>query len=184
MICEAVPMEEENKGVRYWYWLHRDIAPLGREGLVFVLLNPSTAIATIDDPTIRRCMGFAAAWGYREPTVVNLFAIRATKPKDLIPGGNSRNRPEKPSRHTMGLPSRPYGDGRLGKPRFAPREINGRSGHHSKAPRTAHDHKGPARASALPPQGFETAQDAATGWLGVEYVVPFPTITSQNPKRG
>ena len=84
MICESVPMEEENEGARYRYWLHRAIAPLDRKGLVFVLLNPSTAIATIDDPTIRRCMGFAAAWGYRELTVVNLFAIRATKPKDLI----------------------------------------------------------------------------------------------------
>lgn len=27
-------------------------------------LNPSTADETKDDPTIRRCLGFAKAWGY------------------------------------------------------------------------------------------------------------------------
>ena len=113
MICESVPMKEEHKGDHYRYWLHRDIAPLRREGLVFVLLNPSTATATIDAPTIPRSMVFAAL-GYRELTVVNLFAIRATKPKDLIQAGTRTIAPKKPSRHTMGLPSRPYGGGRGG----------------------------------------------------------------------
>lgn len=52
-------------------------------GCVFVMLNPSTADAEVDDPTIRRCIGFANREGYNHLTVVNLFAFRATNPKDL-----------------------------------------------------------------------------------------------------
>ena len=83
MICDTVPMEDKMGGLRFRYWLHRDLASDGREGLVFVMLNPSTADAVNDDPTVRRCMAFGREWGYRELTVVNLFALRATKPDDL-----------------------------------------------------------------------------------------------------
>ena len=76
-------MEEEAEGRRYRYWLHRELAADGEGGLVFVLLNPSTADALEDDPTIRRCVGFGRRWGYRELTVVNLFALRATSPAAL-----------------------------------------------------------------------------------------------------
>lgn len=49
----------------------------------FIMLNPSTADAQVDDPTIRRCMGFARSWGYDGIHVVNLFALRSPNPEDL-----------------------------------------------------------------------------------------------------
>lgn len=51
---------------------------------LFVMLNPSTADGDMDDPTIRRCVGFAKSWGYDRMEVVNLFAYRATKPIKLL----------------------------------------------------------------------------------------------------
>lgn len=51
---------------------------------VFVMLNPSTADGKSDDPTIRRCVGFAKSWGYDRLEVVNIFAYRATNPRDLL----------------------------------------------------------------------------------------------------
>lgn len=51
--------------------------------LAFVMLNPSTADGTEDDPTIRRCRNFALDHGYDGIKVVNLYAYRATKPADL-----------------------------------------------------------------------------------------------------
>ena len=49
----------------------------------FVMLNPSTADGHRDDPTIRRCVGFARREGFTGIHVVNLFALRATNPKEL-----------------------------------------------------------------------------------------------------
>lgn len=46
-------------------------------------LNPSTADAKRDDPTIRRCIGFARDWGFGRLWVLNLFSFRATYPEDL-----------------------------------------------------------------------------------------------------
>lgn len=51
---------------------------------VFVMLNPSTADGTQDDPTIRRCVGFARQWGFDRLEVLNLFAYRTTSPKTLL----------------------------------------------------------------------------------------------------
>jgi hypothetical protein len=66
----------------YRYTLSRHFE--GGEGsCVFVMLNPSTADSAVDDPTLRRCMGFAIGWGFRRLVVVNLYAFRATKPADL-----------------------------------------------------------------------------------------------------
>jgi hypothetical protein len=76
----------------YRYSLTREIADPqfgcldedDRGGTVtFVGLNPSTADATQDDPTIRRCVRFAREWGFDRLKMVNLFAYRATNPDDL-----------------------------------------------------------------------------------------------------
>jgi len=67
---------------KYRYELRRIWQP--RTALIcWVMLNPSTADANFDDPTIRRCMGYTARWGYGGIIVVNLFALRATNPKEL-----------------------------------------------------------------------------------------------------
>ncbi len=66
----------------YRYWLSRDW--FGGQGrTAFVMLNPSTADASQDDPTIRRCIGFAKRLGRAGLIVVNLFAARSTDPDML-----------------------------------------------------------------------------------------------------
>lgn len=49
----------------------------------FIMLNPSTADETLNDPIITRCIGFARRWQYTSLIVTNLFAFRATDPADL-----------------------------------------------------------------------------------------------------
>jgi hypothetical protein len=51
--------------------------------IVFVMLNPSTADGSRDDPTIRRCMGLARSWGFGRLEVVNLFGFRTPYPRTL-----------------------------------------------------------------------------------------------------
>jgi hypothetical protein len=70
----------------YRYDLYRQWTDVSRPTCCFVLLNPSTADAETDDPTVRRCMKFAQRWGYGSAWVVNLFAYRATDPKMLRQG--------------------------------------------------------------------------------------------------
>lgn len=50
---------------------------------VFVMLNPSTATESENDPTNRRTIGFAQRWGFGAVFALNLFAFRATDPKDM-----------------------------------------------------------------------------------------------------
>ncbi len=53
------------------------------ETLLLVMLNPNKADENHNDPTIRRCIGFARSWGFNRLEVVNLFAICAEKPRML-----------------------------------------------------------------------------------------------------
>ena len=55
----------------------------GNRNICFVMLNPSTADATLDDPTTRRAMDFASRINCGEYMAVNLFAMRSPNPKDL-----------------------------------------------------------------------------------------------------
>lgn len=68
---------------RYRYRLERewDVA-LPKAG--WVLCNPSTADATADDPTIRKCVGFARRWGCGGIVVLNVCALRSTNPGALL----------------------------------------------------------------------------------------------------
>lgn len=67
------------------YTLERRWRDGGRR-VCFLMLNPSTADATQDDPTIRRCIGFARRWAtdVSALTILNLFAFRSTDPKALL----------------------------------------------------------------------------------------------------
>lgn len=66
----------------YRYSLWREWNP-NAPCLGFIMLNPSTADKTTNDPTIRRCIGFAKTWGYGSLEVVNLFAYCTKSPQDL-----------------------------------------------------------------------------------------------------
>lgn len=64
---------------RYRYWLFRQW-DTGLPMLVVVMLNPSTADAENNDPTILALIHFAKLWGYGGLIVVNLNAFRASQP--------------------------------------------------------------------------------------------------------
>lgn len=66
----------------YRYLLLREWNP-AVENLAVVMLNPSTADAYVDDPTIRRVTAFAKRDGWGGIAVMNLYAWRATVPADL-----------------------------------------------------------------------------------------------------
>ncbi len=67
---------------RYRYRLTRRIGG-GESAVMFLMLNPSRADESQDDPTIRKCRGFAKRWGYGIMHAVNLSPYRATHPANL-----------------------------------------------------------------------------------------------------
>lgn len=67
----------------YRYELWREWEPT-RPAFVVIGLNPSTADENNDDPTIRRCMGFARRFDCGQLVMLNLYAFRATSPKDML----------------------------------------------------------------------------------------------------
>ena len=67
---------------KYRYALERVWDDQG-ERMLFVMLNPSSADAVADDPTIRRCIEFGQKWGFGGVKVGNLFALISTDPRLL-----------------------------------------------------------------------------------------------------
>lgn len=79
---------------RYRYRLHRHVAGLvrvldatrsepGDRPCIFIMVNPSTADTSRDDPTIRKCRQFAFLWNCNSLWVINLFAYR-NRDKDML----------------------------------------------------------------------------------------------------
>lgn len=72
----------------YRYRLERPLKPISIPALtgVVIMVNPSTADATVDDPTIRKVCGFGERAGWSKVIVGNLCAFRATNVKELWHG--------------------------------------------------------------------------------------------------
>lgn len=68
--------------MRFRYRLTREFGRIST--LVFCMLNPSTATAEENDPTIRRCIGYARLWGFGRLIVVNAYAYRSTDPHAMF----------------------------------------------------------------------------------------------------
>ena len=69
------------KKYRFQLWrLWDDQLPI----IMFLMLNPSSADAHHDDPTIRRCANFTKNWGYGGFYIGNLYPLISTKPKLLL----------------------------------------------------------------------------------------------------
>ena len=60
----------------------------------FIMLNPSMADAEKDDPTIRKCVGFARRWGFSRLVATNLIPVVSPDPYALPPwsGIDMKNR--------------------------------------------------------------------------------------------
>ena len=61
-------------------WRHHEVP----KTVMFIMMNPSTATEDIDDPTVKKCRGYAEQWGYNDLIVTNIMAYRATHPKALL----------------------------------------------------------------------------------------------------
>lgn len=73
-----------SKDGQYRYLLERHWSEdLDKPLALWLMLNPSTAGADVDDPTIRRVVGFSKTYGCRGVRVLNLYALIATQPKRL-----------------------------------------------------------------------------------------------------
>ncbi|MEE8046351.1 MAG: DUF1643 domain-containing protein [Dehalococcoidia bacterium] len=67
---------------QFRYLLTREFG--GESTCLFVMLNPSTADAERNDPTIRRCISFARREGFGRLEVVNIYAFRSASPSVLF----------------------------------------------------------------------------------------------------
>ena len=68
---------------RYRYSLSRQMKR-GTRAVLFIGLNPSMADGVSDDPTLRRCVGFARSWDFDWLLMGNLHALRSTRPKAAV----------------------------------------------------------------------------------------------------
>ncbi len=87
MLFEAEPQAQSGAIIsecglyRYHLWRVWDsLLPV----MVFVMQNPSTADASEDDHTIRKCIGFAERAGYGGISVRNVFALRPENDQHLL----------------------------------------------------------------------------------------------------
>ena len=80
MMIEKGAKFSSDRLYRYLLWRVWD---KDKRSALFIGLNPSTADENVDDPTIRRCVDFAMRWGNGGLVMANLFAYRATNPKEL-----------------------------------------------------------------------------------------------------
>jgi hypothetical protein len=80
---ELKGMATIDESTRYRYDLGRWWSSDGDLRVNFIMLNPSTADSTASDPTVRKCITFARAWGFDGIWVTNLFGWRATDPGEL-----------------------------------------------------------------------------------------------------
>lgn len=82
---------------RYRYTLWRNWGPADSAPLMFLMLNPSTADAEKNDPTVERCQRRALSMGFGGLCVGNIFAFRSTDPRGLYATGLDPIGPENDS---------------------------------------------------------------------------------------
>jgi len=76
----------DDRRFRYALWRRWDNSPKNLDTLLFIGLNPSTANATRDDPTVVRLINFAKSWGFGGLFVGNLFSLISPNPAPLFLG--------------------------------------------------------------------------------------------------
>jgi hypothetical protein len=79
LVDTGAEFSEPDRVYRYRLWRRWADGPM----LMVIGLNPSTADERDNDPTIRRCIGYAKAWGFAGLEMLNIFSYRATDPKAL-----------------------------------------------------------------------------------------------------
>lgn len=75
---------------QYRLWLSRRWGEARHRDLPYAVLigmNPSTATAEFNDPTLTRCVSFVCEWGLSAFYMTNVGDYRATHPKDLAAPG-------------------------------------------------------------------------------------------------
>jgi hypothetical protein len=68
---------------KYRYRLSREWGT-GAGRVSWLMMNPSTADALVDDATIRKCVEFSQRWGFNALDVINLYSLRSRDPKVLL----------------------------------------------------------------------------------------------------